>query len=354
MTAVWILGATGRTGSVIATNLAAAGVGLVLVGRDGPALQHLADKIGGNPRVLATASLEKIKTELDGAGPTVVVNLIGPFAETALPFIKACAPGSGYLDLSNDRAATAAILDLDQKARTTGRCLVSGAGWGVLAAESTVLMLCKDRPPAARVRVDLAPFINASGRIGETFAATLVEAMAVGAQIYEDGRLTRARIGDRSETLIAPDGSKIRTGVVSSGDLEAARRASGAAFAVAASTLAPSSGGARAAMSAIVFLLGFRSAREVAKRLLANVVAPPAKGAPKSSWAHARVEWADGTMRETWLRAGEGMAFTCKVATEVALRLSRGEGRPGAFTPAALFGPELAEAAGAKFIGERR
>jgi hypothetical protein len=46
------------------------------------------------------------------------------------------------------------------------------------------------------------------------------------------------------------------------------------------------------------------------------------------------------------------MDFTARVATEVALRLARGQGRPGAFTPGALFGPELAGAAGGEFLLE--
>src|SRR3546814_9430912 len=84
--------------------------------------------------------------------------------------------------------------------------------------------------------------------------------------------------------------------------------------------MAPTTPVARAAMSAVLFILSFRSVREFAKRRLANVVAPPPKGPVKPSWAHARVEWTDGTIREGWLRAGEGMAFTSRVASEVALR----------------------------------
>src|SRR3546814_19149288 len=94
--------------------------------------------------------MDDIKAQLSKAGPFVVVNLIGPFADTALPIINACAPGSGYLDLSNGRAETAELLDLDGMAKATGRCLVSGAGWGVLAAESLVLKLCRDRPQIGR------------------------------------------------------------------------------------------------------------------------------------------------------------------------------------------------------------
>src|SRR3546814_11959600 len=96
--------------------------------------------------------------------------------------------------------------------------------------------------------------------------------------------------------------------------------------------MAPTTPVARAAMSAVLFILSFRSVREFAKRRLANVVAPPPKGPVKPSWAHARVEWNDGTIREGRLRAGERMALTSRIASEVALRLSINQGHPGAFT----------------------
>src|SRR3546814_1939747 len=83
---------------------------------------------------------------------------------------------------------TTLFRSLDGMAKATGRCLVSGAGWGVLAAESLVLKLCRDRPPAMRVRVDLAPYIQAPGRVGETFASTIVDGMCVGGHVYKGGR----------------------------------------------------------------------------------------------------------------------------------------------------------------------
>lgn len=51
-----------------------------------------------------------------------------------------------------------------------------------------------------------------------------------------------------------------------------------------------------------------------------------------------------------WFRRGDGTDFTASVAADVTRRLLRGEGRPGAHTPGALFGPELAEAVGGEFI----
>jgi hypothetical protein len=62
------------------------------------------------------------------------------------------------------------------------------------------------------------------------------------------------------------------------------------------------------------------------------------------------VEERDGSARAGWLRAGEGMAFTVAVAAEVVDRLSHDEGKPGAYTPGVLFGPDLAESAGGQFI----
>jgi len=350
MVDVWILGAAGRIGSAVAADLTAAGASVVLVGRSGAPLKALADRIGGRSRIVTTTSSEGLRAELARAGPIVVANLIGPFSETAVPTAMATAPGSAYLDLSNELPAMSGILDLDQIAVATNRCFVSGAGWGVLAAEAAVLKLCKDKPPAARVRVDVAPFIDAPGLLGPTVAATVIDGIPAGTAVYEGGRLVKAGIGSHREILTAPDGSKIGTGAVSTGDLEAARRASGAPFAVAASTMAPSAPMVRAIMPLVAALFGLKGVRDFAKKRVAAINVPPAKGPPKPSWAHARVEWADGTVGEIWLKAGEGMAFTARIAAEVALRLSRNEGRPGSFTPGALFGAELAETGGAEFI----
>jgi hypothetical protein len=114
--------------------------------------------------------------------------------------------------------------------------------------------------------------------------------------------------------------------------------------------MAPSSPIVRALMPAVAALFSLRPVREFVKRRIANIDVAPATGGRRHSWAHARVQWADGSVREGWLRAGEGMSFTAKIAAEVAFRLARNEGPPGAYTPGALFGPELAVTAGGEFI----
>ncbi|WP_437276416.1 saccharopine dehydrogenase NADP-binding domain-containing protein [Sorangium sp. So ce375] len=350
---IWILGAAGRIGRGVAVDLSARGFKLVLLGRDRARLLELAGTIGGEPRIVVAGSVEAIAAEIAQSRPAVVLNAIGPFLETALPIVRACPQGTHYVDIANELFAITALLGLHDKAVATGQCLVTGAGFGLLAAESVVMKVCEGKPPAARVRVDTVPRIDGSDIIGPTVAATVVEGFATGGRRYEDGQLVRASIGGDAEHLTMPDGSTAVTGAAPSGELEAAQRASGAPFVVAASSEAPTRPMARVVVSALAKLVTWRVLRDVLQDRLARLrLDPPAKKS-EFSWARARVQWPDGDIREGWLRTSDGMVFTVKVASEVAARLASGGSRPGAYTPGALFGPELAEAAGGQFVLDR-
>jgi hypothetical protein len=97
-------------------------------------------------------------------------------------------------------------------------------------------------------------------------------------------------------------------------------------------------------------LLAVQPIRAGAHRLVNRArLTPPAKSGD-ISWAYARLEWSDGTYREAWLRTGEGYRFTARVAAHTARRISDGQVDPGAFTPGALLGADLARSAGAQII----
>jgi hypothetical protein len=83
---------------------------------------------------------------------------------------------------------------------------------------------------------------------------------------------------------------------------------------------------------------------------IASVALENSAGGKYSAEGHAGVEWASGKVAEGWLRAGDDADFTADVMADVTLRLLKREGRAGAFTPGALFGPELAESVGGTFI----
>ncbi|HJW41788.1 MAG TPA: hypothetical protein VJ476_11240, partial [Rhizomicrobium sp.] len=111
---------------------------------------------------------------------------------------------------------------------------------------------------------------------------------------------------------------------------------------------------ARAILPVISSLVRIKAVRNFATRRIAAIRTKAAKRTREFTWAHAQVQWAAGVSAEGWLQAPEAMAFTSAVVAEVTRRLARGEGRPGAFTPGALFGPHLALACGGQFVLNER
>lgn len=350
---VWILGATGRVGAAVAARLASREVPIALVGRNRDRLDKARAKLGQGDRVkvVVAGTAEKIAEQIAQQRPTVVVNTIGEYAETALRLARACMPGGHYLDLAADPTATSRLLDLHEEAAAAGSTLVTGAGFGVLATEAVVVALCAGRPAPSHVRVDaLASVAIEAGVVGAAFAASIIDVLTTGGLRYEDGRLIRTGLGADVQHLTLPDGQKVKSAGAPSGELIAAQRASGAPNVTATSVLVPTGAVVRAILPLAGKLLSIPALRRFAVRQLAGLRLKAASRPRRHSWGHAVITWPDGTSREGWLRADDGMDYTAGAAAEIAARLARGEGKPGAHTPAAALGPDLAAAAGGTFI----
>ncbi len=347
MQTIWILGATGKGGRAIASELiGSATADVVLVGRDHERLTAAAASLGGNSRTLVASGPAELASRIAAEKPTAVVNTIGPFGETTGRLARACvAAGSHYVDLANELPPVRELLEMDSDARSAGVTLVTGAGFGVLATEALVLELADGRPAAARATVAAMPTVDG---LGSAVLASVVDAVAYGGRRYRGGQLQRTRLGADHAWIPLPDLPAIQALAVPTGELEAARRASGAGDVLAFSSEVSSGRTVRAVLPALSALLSARPIHAGVQRLISRAkLTPPAKSGDVS-WAYARLEWPDGAHREAWLRTGEGYSFTAKVAAFTAMRLSDGQGRPGAHTPGALFGPDLARDAGAQ------
>ncbi|MGZ0202597.1 saccharopine dehydrogenase NADP-binding domain-containing protein [Streptomyces sp. RM1] len=345
---IWLLGGTGRSGRTIAAQLAERGLTAVLVGRDAHRLHAAAEQTDSD--TLLAPSLATAASEIRRQRPSVVINTVGPFTATAPEVIDACrAVGSHYLDLANDVAALSAAFQMHEAATRAGHTLVTGAGFGVTATESVVVKLCEGRPAPLRVRVDMVPSMAMEeGTAGEALIGTLLGGLE-GRQIV-DGHLAPAQIFGDAVRLTLPDGSQVTTASMPLGELLAAHRASGARHVLSASSEAPSSPVIRAMMPAVSTLMRWERLRSFTTRRLARVRVKAKERPREHSWGHAAVTWADGETREGWLRLGDAQEYTGAVPAEIARRLLAGEGRPGAYTPAALFGPALAESCGAEYL----
>jgi short subunit dehydrogenase-like uncharacterized protein len=346
---IWILGATGRTGREIAARVAALGGTPVLVGRSAERLRKTAADLGlGDAEVLET---HQVAEEITRRRPAVVLNTIGGYAETAVPIAQACLPGGHYVDLANDLVAMPQLLALHEEAAAAGSTFVTGAGFGVLGTEAVVARLCQDRPTPSAVRIDALPSVgHDGGAIGEALAQSIVSGLTTGGLRYEDGQLVRTRLAADPREHALPDGQTVKSAGAATGELLAAQLASGAPSVVGTSALIPTAPLVRAVLPVAGALLKIPALQRFAVRRLAVTELKAAPRPREHTWGHAVVTWADGTTREGWLRTGDAMGFTTSAAAEIAVRLARGEGRAGAYTPARALGPEVAEAAGGTFL----
>lgn len=351
---VWIVGATGRVGRGVAARLAARGLTVVPVGRSRERMAAAAAEAGlpADAKVVVADSAERIADEVVRGRPRVVVNTMGAYATTAPVITRACmSVGGHYVDQANDVAAVEGLLALHEEAERAGSVLVTGAGFGVLATEAVVAKLCEERPAPHRVRVDsVASVAVEAGALGTALATSIVDALVAGGRRYENGRPVPARLGADPRRLTFPDGTSAKSAGAASGELVAAHTVSGAPFVTATSALAPSGPLLRALLPALGRLLSVPGLRRRAVNRLGRVTVKAAPRPREHSWGHAVVEWADGTRREGWLRAGEGMDFTTDVTATVTELLAGGSGTPGAWTPAAALGPGLATTAGGTFV----
>jgi short subunit dehydrogenase-like uncharacterized protein len=348
---VWVLGATGRTGEAITRELIERGTVPVLVGRSREKLEAAA-RTSGARTVIATSPTE-MAAAIRRERPTVVINTIGPFRKTSDELAGAAVSAGHYLDLANDLPTILAHRERDAAARRAGHTIVTGAGFGVTATESLLTWITTERPGASKVRVDMIPSIaSTTGRVGEALAGSLLDGIPgtpgggrFQARTIAHAKLTAAPLAGSPTSLVTPDGDVVTTGLMPLGELLAAQRASGAPFIESASSEAPS-GIARIAVRGMLPLMHLAPLRRLTVRLVAGVRTPEREAPRRHSWAHALVEWPDGTTREGWLRLADANDVTASVAAEVATRLAAGRGTPGVYTPAELFGAELAESCG--------
>jgi len=346
---IWVLGATGRVGRAVTTRLLDRGESVVLVGRESERLREIAANTG--LRVVIADTAARIAAAIQKERPAVVINTIGDYAESATTIARACLPGGHYLDQAADLTSVPRLLALHDEAAAAGSTLVTGAGFGVLATEAVVASLCEGRPVPAEVRVDaVASVAVEAGLLGTALAASIIDVLVTGGRRYREGGMARSRIGAEARRLPLPDGEHAMVSEAPSAELLAAQRTSAAPNVIAATAMMPASPVARAVLPFAGRLLRLEPLRRFAIRQIAGVTAKAAPRPRKHSWGHAVVTWPDGTTREGWLRTGEAMDFTAAVSAEVAARLARGEGKPGAYTPAAAFGPDLATAAGGEII----
>ena len=313
---ILIYGATGYTGSMIASHAKASGLDIVLGGRDETKLASLADTLGVTCRVF---QVEGDAAILALSGVHVLLNCAGPFARTAEPLMRACIKaGVHYLDITAEIGVYRLAERLGGDAEAAGVMLLPGVGWDVVPTDCLAMQLASrvENPRSLRIALQVA------GSMSRGSAISAGEIVAAGVMARVAGELE-----PRPEA--GPESFDFGQGVVpcaplSFGDLVTAWRSTGipdiAMFVNVTGDAFPE--GDLASMP------DGPSAQERA--------AQPAR-------AVVEVTAADGAVLRSVIETVNGYSYTPLAAVEAARRVMGGFARPGFETPSRVFGPGFAE-----------
>jgi len=137
-----VYGATGHSGGLVVRSACVLGLRPVLCGRNGPALERLADERGTAFRVASLADRQTMESAFRGA--KVVINAAGCFDETAVPVFEACMKsGAHYLDITADARSVETLARRTSEATSRGLMVMPAVGFNVVPTDCTAVHLAR-------------------------------------------------------------------------------------------------------------------------------------------------------------------------------------------------------------------
>jgi short subunit dehydrogenase-like uncharacterized protein len=189
-----VFGATGYTGELIASRLAASGARPVLAGRSEQRLSELAARLGDLEFVRADAMRQNAVFDLVGPDD-VLISTVGPFAKWGLPAVRAAvAAGCTYLDTSGEPDFIRRVYEeFSGPASRSGARLLPAMGYDFAPGA----LALRDAPDAVRVDVGYyalgeGPAALSAGTRESIVGVTLGDGFA-----YRDGAVRRTRPAER-------------------------------------------------------------------------------------------------------------------------------------------------------------
>jgi saccharopine dehydrogenase (NAD+, L-lysine-forming) len=331
---LFIYGAYGTTGAMIARVAVARGHDVVLSGSDRDRLARLSAEMGvpGVPvRLEDQAALRRVIRPA-----ACVIHVAGPFATTFRPMLEACsAEAVPYLDLNGELDVFRAMEDFVDQQRPAIP-VVSGVGFGVVAGESAAMHAAGMLGQPRRVWLGLVPDL---GMRSQGAAASAIRAVARGGAVVENGQFVPERVGRRSFTATIA-GRKETFISMPLGELWAVRRSTAVSTVVA--------GAARPLPERLLLQSGglrvLAQSEKIRRWLIARLARDGAQtqnGRVFESTVWARAEDREGRTAEAVLQMGEGYQWSAEAAVRAAEQVAV-DRRAGLWTPGQYLGKEFA------------
>jgi short subunit dehydrogenase-like uncharacterized protein len=190
MNRLMIYGATGYTGRMAAIHARAAGLDLILAGRDETRLAELGRSLGMEHRVFTLDHDAAIDAALQDVA--VLLNCAGPFQRTADPLMRGVIRrGTHYLDIAAELDSYRLAEAYDAQAQSTGVMLLPGSGGSVAMLGSLAGRAAErvGRPHTIRVALHVAGAMSRGSAISaaENLTGECLERVDGALRIREPG-----------------------------------------------------------------------------------------------------------------------------------------------------------------------
>jgi len=317
MKKILIYGATGYTGRMVSERAKAAGVPLILAGRDKDRLSSLATELDVPYRVFQVDDQAAGKAAL--AEASVVLNCAGPYRRTAEPMMRAAlSTGTHYLDIAAELDSYRLSEKLDLKAKNAGVMLLPGSG-GSVAMLGCLCGYATSRVTEPR-KLSVALYLSGSLSRGTAISAA-------GSRI--EGYLKRV-----NNSIVTRSSDEVRAFDFGAGPVTCFPATLPDLITIWKSTHVPN-------IETFIHL----PENAFPEGDLTTLPEGPSEEERAAHPLSAAVEvnGADGETVHGILRTMNGYTFTAMAAAEAARRVWAGEARPGFQTPAGLFGNGFAE-----------
>lgn len=150
---IFVIGATGFTGKLVAHELGRLGLEFVLCGRNAAVVKQVAEEVGSAETRIIDVENKSTFAALDGA--KVIINCAGPFTDFGEIVVQeAISRRAHYLDLTGEQGFIKLVYDrYDQAAKEAGIVLVPACAFEYAIGDSAAAILCSELSSCDRVEI---------------------------------------------------------------------------------------------------------------------------------------------------------------------------------------------------------
>ncbi|MBI3890238.1 MAG: NAD(P)H-binding protein [Candidatus Wallbacteria bacterium] len=339
---VFLYGATGFTGRLVARELESRGVRFAIGGRDRPKLETLRSRLATRPEAIAVDLSDSHAMRTACSRARVVLTCAGPFAQFGTPVQDAAlASGSHFIDVTGEHNYMWKTFGRDAEARAAGVVLLNAAGFDVVPTDLCAWLACRGVEKPQLVEIAIA---TSGSPLSHGTMKSAVALLGAGCVCWEDGNLVTEPVGHHARHVpFPPPFGPRRVVSVPWGDVVTAPRTTGAPNVRVYMTMPRLAAGALPFLGPVLPALARSPARRLLDWYLESAPEGPSDSERTGSifaiWAESTDE--GGRRQFAVVEGRDPYGFTAVSAVWFARQMAQpGYARSGALTPCQAADPD--------------